>query len=156
MFVPCSSHPVEQELLPALPVPLGVIWGSQQSRTVLRNPSCSWEGAWELLGAWGHLCKSPSWLTLGVPWSCWEAQGWIHPLPEKQQKGGCILQLFSCLLDAVLVFDSAPAAWSSAGAIRVAPSRVSFCTFPSQVKLNCWERHICTNTGCSQTHLGCA
>lgn len=154
MFVPCSSHPVGQELLPALLVPLWVIWGPQQSRTVLRNPFCSWEGAWELLRAeaQGHLCKSPSWLTLGVLCACWEAQGWIHAFPEKQQEGGCILQLFSCLLDAVVVFDSAPAAWSSAGPIRVAPSRVSFFTFRSQMKLNCWERQICTNAGWSWTH----
>lgn len=135
-------------------MPLRVIWSPQQSRTVLRNPFCSREGAWELLRAeaWGHLCKSPSWLTLGVLCACWEAQGWICPFPEKHQKGGCILQLFSCLLDAVVVFDSAPAAWSSAGPIRVAPSRVSFFMFRSQMKLNCWKRPICTNAGWSQTH----
>lgn len=87
MFVPCSSHPVEQELLPALPVPLRVIWGFQQSRTELRNPFCSWEGAWELLGAevWG-LVQEP---ILADPGSALCLLGRLDPpLPRGTAKGG--------------------------------------------------------------------
>lgn len=153
MFVPCSSHPVEQELLPALPVPLGVIWGSQQSRTVLRNPFCSWGGAWELLRAeaWGHLCKSPSWLTLGFgPAEKHRAGSTLSQRNSKRGAAFCnyfhVCWMQSWYLTLLLQL----------GAIRVAPSRVSFCTFPSQMKLNCWERQIRTKTGCSQTYLGCA
>lgn len=79
------------------------------------------------------------------------------------KKSFCSLQLFSCLLNAVVVFDFHLQwrFWTPVDQLYVELSRLSSFSFCSQMRLGYWERQICTHTAsslqarsaCVWTHL---